>query len=203
MPAENSAARSTMMQQAACTASALSVVNALSEWMEVEIFRERHAWKNALRTRTCRRQIEGRGHGQSQGYGGVVQARLPDIRQVDTFFAERALPHVRVRKPICTAVRDIRWSCAPELSKGGWRCPRRRHAEISWAAYSISSIRHSKGMKTATPRNFSGRTENRDGKGAVEWAVAWVPDLDPFLNSYCNTILTTQGGTQNRVSAVD
>src|SRR5262249_35640390 len=51
---------------------------------------------------------------------------------------------------------------------------------------------------TVTPREFAGRTENRDGKGAVEWAIAWAPAADAFLNSYCNTIPTPQGGTHEQ-----
>src|SRR6202042_2613666 len=47
-------------------------------------------------------------------------------------------------------------------------------------------------------RDFAGRTENRDGSGAVEWAVAWTPAIDPFVHSYCNTIPTPQGGTHEQ-----
>jgi topoisomerase IV subunit B len=32
----------------------------------------------------------------------------------------------------------------------------------------------------------------------VEWAVAWAPEADPFLHSYCNTIPTPQGGTHEQ-----
>jgi topoisomerase-4 subunit B len=32
----------------------------------------------------------------------------------------------------------------------------------------------------------------------VEWAIAWVPEIDPFLHSYCNTIPTPQGGTHEQ-----
>jgi topoisomerase-4 subunit B len=32
----------------------------------------------------------------------------------------------------------------------------------------------------------------------VEWAIAWVPQLDPFIHSYCNTIPTPQGGTHEQ-----
>ncbi len=51
---------------------------------------------------------------------------------------------------------------------------------------------------TVNSRDFAGRTENRDGKGAVEWAVAWTPAIDPFVRSYCNTIPTPQGGTHEQ-----
>ena len=49
-----------------------------------------------------------------------------------------------------------------------------------------------------TPRDFSGRTENKDGRGAVEWAVTWAPSRDPFTRSYCNTIPTQAGGTHEQ-----
>ena len=54
------------------------------------------------------------------------------------------------------------------------------------------------GNHTVTSREFFGRTENRDGKGAVEWAVTWTPQIDPFVHSYCNTIPTSQGGTHEQ-----
>jgi topoisomerase-4 subunit B len=41
---------------------------------------------------------------------------------------------------------------------------------------------------------FSGRTEKQGGHGAVEWAVSWYGG-DGFVNSYCNTIPTGDGGT--------
>jgi topoisomerase-4 subunit B len=53
------------------------------------------------------------------------------------------------------------------------------------------------GRPAVTSRAFFGRTENR-GKGSVEWALTWVPELDPFLHSYCNTIPTPQGGTHEQ-----
>jgi topoisomerase-4 subunit B len=57
--------------------------------------------------------------------------------------------------------------------------------------------------QTVTPRDFSGRTENKDAKGnsrggAVEWAVTWAPSRDPFTRSYCNTIPTPAGGTHEQ-----
>jgi len=52
--------------------------------------------------------------------------------------------------------------------------------------------------QTVTPREFAGKTENKDGRGAVEWAVTWAPSRDPFTRSYCNTIPTPQGGTHEQ-----
>ena len=42
---------------------------------------------------------------------------------------------------------------------------------------------------------FAGKSDKHGGHGAVEWAVAWFAGDDGFLNSYCNTIPTAEGGT--------
>ena len=45
-----------------------------------------------------------------------------------------------------------------------------------------------------TREMFAGKTEKTSGHGAMEWAVAWYGG-DGFVNSYCNTIPTGEGGT--------
>ncbi len=52
--------------------------------------------------------------------------------------------------------------------------------------------------QTVNQRDFAGKTENKDGRGAVEWAVTWAPSRDPFIRSYCNTIPTPMGGTHEQ-----
>ncbi len=51
---------------------------------------------------------------------------------------------------------------------------------------------------TVTPPRIFGKTENKDGRGAVEWAVTWAPSRDAFIRSYCNTNPTPQGGTHEQ-----
>ena len=36
------------------------------------------------------------------------------------------------------------------------------------------------------------------GHGSVEWAIAWFGGGDGFINSYCNTIPTPEGGTHEQ-----
>jgi topoisomerase-4 subunit B len=45
------------------------------------------------------------------------------------------------------------------------------------------------------PDIFTGSSGKTGAHGAVEWAVAWTADADGFLQSYCNTIPTPDGGT--------
>src|SRR5690606_20011264 len=42
---------------------------------------------------------------------------------------------------------------------------------------------------------FKGETDFPNKQGRVEWALCW-PDIEEgFIHSYCNTIVTPQGGT--------
>ena len=51
------------------------------------------------------------------------------------------------------------------------------------------------GATLVHPDIFSGTHGKVGAHGAVQWAVAWTADTDGFLNSYCNTIPTPDGGT--------
>ena len=54
-------------------------------------------------------------------------------------------------------------------------------------------------MQTRVTKDlFAGRIEKEGGHGTVEWALCWVSDEDGFLNSYCNTIPTPEGGTHEQ-----
>jgi topoisomerase-4 subunit B len=54
-------------------------------------------------------------------------------------------------------------------------------------------------IETVTTTPFAGKVERAEGGGAVEWAVAWSPagfgEADSFMQSYCNTVPTPEGGT--------
>jgi topoisomerase IV subunit B len=45
------------------------------------------------------------------------------------------------------------------------------------------------------PDIFTGSAGKIGAHGAVQWAAGWTADADGFLNSYCNTIPTPDGGT--------
>lgn len=54
------------------------------------------------------------------------------------------------------------------------------------------------GVSTYSDRPFAGRvefSERFDSPGAIEWAVNWTPGRDGFIQSYCNTVPTPEGGT--------
>ena len=171
-----------------------SVVNALSEWMEVDVARDKHAHKMRFE----------RGHavGKLKDLGavnrrGTIVSFKPDeqIFGKDVHFSAAQLYRMARSKAYLYRGVEIRWSCDPSLIKGETPAEDTLKFPGGLLDFLKSEI---EGKATVTPRYFFGRTENKGGKGAVEWAVNWTPDIDPFLSSYCNTIPTPQGGTHEQ-----
>lgn len=173
-----------------------SVVNALSEWMEVEVARDRQAYKMRFE----------RGHaiGKLKNLGavnrrGTIVTFKPDVQIFgkDTHFSPAQLYRMARSKAYLFRGVEIRWKCDTSLIKSAGTTPTEDTLKFPGGLRDFlrSEI---EGRVTVTLREFAGRTENRDGKGAVEWAIAWAPDADPFVHSYCNTIPTPQGGTHEQ-----
>ena len=70
-----------------------SVVNALSEWMEVDVARDRHAHKMRFERGQAVGKLKDAGRGQPARHDRVVQARSADFRQGHAFLAGAALSH--------------------------------------------------------------------------------------------------------------
>jgi topoisomerase-4 subunit B len=89
---------------------------------------------------------------------------------------------------------EIRWKCAPELIEAGSDVP----AEATFrfpGGLTDYLAREIEDKDRVTPEAFSGKITRDGGHGSLEWAVAWLAEDDGFVNSYCNTIPTPDGGT--------
>jgi topoisomerase-4 subunit B len=89
---------------------------------------------------------------------------------------------------------EIRWHCDKALLKGVEDVPEKAtfHFADGLKDYLASNLT---GATLVHPDIFTGSAGKTGRHGAVEWAVAWTVDTDGFLNSYCNTIPTPDGGT--------
>jgi topoisomerase-4 subunit B len=171
-----------------------SVVNALSDWMEVDVARDKQSHRMRFE----------RGHaiGKLKAMGavnrrGTIVKFHPDtqIFGKETQFSPKTLYRMAKSKAYLFRGVEIRWKCDPELIKGDTPA----EDVLKFPGGLLDFLKTEVGAnKTVTQRDFSGRTENKDGKGAVEWAVTWTPQIDPFVHSYCNTIPTSQGGTHEQ-----
>jgi topoisomerase-4 subunit B len=170
-----------------------SVVNALSEWMEVDVARDKRGYKMRFE----------RGHaiGKLKDLGavnrrGTITSFKPDEKIFgDIQFSPARLHRMAKSKAYLFRGVEIRWSCDPSLIDD--ETPAEDVLKFPGGLLDFLKSEIGK-APTVTPREFSGRTENKDGRGAVEWAVAWAPSRDPFTRSYCNTIPTHQGGTHEQ-----
>ena len=87
---------------------------------------------------------------------------------------------------------EIRWKCAPELITDDTPPTATLHFPGGLEDFLAAQL---DGQATATPTPFTGRVNLGDGKGRIEWAIAWPDDAEGFISSYCNTIPTPEGGT--------
>jgi len=170
-----------------------SVVNALSEWMEVEVARDKHGHKMRFERGEPKGKLKDLG---SVNRRGTITSFKPDEKIFgDIQFSPARLHRMAKSKAYLFRGVEIRWSCDPSLIDD------ETPAEdvLKFPGGLLDFLRSEIGKApTVTPREFSGRTENKDGRGAVEWAVTWAPSRDPFTRSYCNTIPTHQGGTHEQ-----
>tara|TARA_R110002020_G_scaffold36894_95_gene111306 strand:+ start:3337 stop:5403 length:2067 start_codon:yes stop_codon:yes gene_type:complete len=173
----------------------VSVVNALSSRLDVEVARGRRLYRQSFE----------RGHsvGPVEDCGEVMNRRgttvrfLPDTEIFGTnlhFDAARVLRMARAKAYLFAGV-EIRWSCSPELVRGD-DVPQEAVFRFPGGLSDYLEERI-KGERRAVDGVFSGRSGESGRHGAVEWAVGFVL-FDGFLQSYCNTVPTPEGGTHEQ-----
>ncbi|MBV9747224.1 MAG: DNA topoisomerase IV subunit B, partial [Acetobacteraceae bacterium] len=169
-----------------------SVVNALSDKLEVEVARDRVLW----------RQSYSRGKAVTKlGQAGAVQNRRgttirfhpdPDIFGPLRFSPARLYRLCRSKAYLFRGVR-IRWTCSPALLNGE-AVP--AEAQLHFPGGLRDSLDEDVGgAGRAVSEAWAGEAELGGDAGRVEWAVTWLEGADGFLHSYCNTVPTPQGGT--------
>ncbi|MBF0128867.1 MAG: DNA topoisomerase IV subunit B [Alphaproteobacteria bacterium] len=172
----------------------LSVVNALARELSVEVARDRALWtQRYARGRPLTPLINA---GAVQNRRGTTLRFKPD----DEIFGPRLRFRPGLLYRLCRSKAylfrgvQIRWSCDPSLIPDDDPTPERAvlHFPNGLSDF-LSGVME--GRETATVRPFAGEAKLADDMGHVEWAVAWPIDQEGFLNSYCNTIPTPEGGT--------
>jgi topoisomerase-4 subunit B len=172
----------------------VSVVNALSERLEVEVARGQMLYRQVFE--------RGQPQGKLESLGRVANRRGTRIRfRPDPqifgpkmrFKPQRIFKMARSKAYLFGGV-EIRWSCAPELLQGVEGVPAEEtfHFPGGLTEFLSGTI---EGQTLVHPDIFVGKADRRGAHGTVEWAIAWVSDADGFVSSYCNTIPTPEGGT--------
>ena len=172
----------------------VSVANALSERMDVEVAREQQLYRMAFERGKPKGKLEKAGRAPNRRGTRVRFKPDPDIFGPKAAFKpERVFKMARSKAYLYGGV-EIRWHCDKALLKGVEDVPEKAtfHFAEGLKDYLASNLM---GATLVHPDIFTGSAGKTGRHGAVEWAVAWTADTDGFLNSYCNTIPTPDGGT--------
>ena len=172
----------------------VSVANALSERMEVEVAREQQLYRMAFERGKPKGKLEKAGRAPNRRGTKVRFRPDPEIFGPKAAFKpERVFKMTRSKAYLFGGV-EIRWHCDKALLKGAEDVPEKAtfHFANGLKDYLASNLT---GATLVHPDIFTGSAGKTGRHGAVEWAVAWTADTDGFLQSYCNTIPTPDGGT--------
>jgi len=171
----------------------VSVVNALSEKLEVEVARQGQLYKQTF--------ARGKPKGGLEKLGKVANRRGtrirfkpdPEIFGAKAKFDPQRLFRMSRAKAYLFGGVEIRWTCAKELVEGT-DVPAEATFHFANGLRDFVA-RETDGQTLVVPDIFTGSQGKPGTKGAVEWAVAWAADADGFVSSYCNTVPTPDGGT--------
>src|SRR5690606_19855026 len=172
----------------------LSVVNALSDRMTVEVARDKRLWTQDYSRGAPQGKLKD--NGEVRNRRGTVVRFHPDA----TIFGEgsRFRPNLLYRMARSKAYLykgvEIRWKCAPSLIVGGDETPAEARLQFPGGLRDYLAARL-EGRDTITPVPFAGEAGLNGNGGRVEWALAWPEDGEGALVSYCNTVPTPLGGT--------
>jgi topoisomerase-4 subunit B len=174
----------------------VSVVNALSDELVVEVARDRQSWVQTFSRGKPASKLKSAGPAPNRRGTTVTFHPDPEIFGKQSFVAERLYRMARSKAYLFRGV-EIRWKCDKTLlpKDGGIPEEETFHFAGGLKDYVISEIGE---RATVVPQPFAGeaRSEsNGTAGGKVEWAVWWPTDEEGFVRSYCNTVPTAEGGT--------
>jgi topoisomerase-4 subunit B len=173
----------------------VSVVNALADRLDVSVWRDGYEWRQSFSKGHALTGTEQVGPSRKRG----TQLKFtpdPEIFGEGAAFKPARLYRMARSKAYLFRGVEIRWSCAAERITDSTPTEAVFHFPNGLADYLTERVGNA---ETVTPTSFSGRVERQGEAGAVEWAVTWSPggfgEHDSFVQSYCNTVPTPEGGT--------
>jgi len=172
----------------------VSVVNALSEVLDVEVARGQTLYKQSFSRGVPTSKLENLGKVHNRRGTQVTFLPDPEIFGKKAAFSPSRLFKMARSKAYLFGGVEIRWVCAQELLSGKDDTPSKAtlHFPGGLKDYLSDLI---EGRPQVCDEIFSGNVKKEGGHGSVEWAISWFGGADGFLNSYCNTVPTHEGGT--------
>jgi topoisomerase-4 subunit B len=169
-----------------------SVVNALSDFVRVEVARNKELYAMEFRRGIPQGKLEKIGAAPNRRGTTVTFHPDPEIFGTLKFKPARLFKMARSKAYLFSGV-EIRWKSA--IDDGETPVEASFHFPGGLSDYLKETI----GAATTYAEDpFAGAVDFKERfntPGKVEWAINWTPARDGFIQSYCNTVPTPEGGT--------
>ncbi len=169
----------------------LSVVNALSRQLIVEVSANKEVWRQEYAQGRPTTPLEHHGTSSHRRGTQITFWLDPEIFGTHAHFKASLLYKLARSKAYLFKGVTLKWQCAEALA-AGVPTSATFHFPGGIADYLKEKL---EGEPLATPTLFEGEAPFSEGEGRVEWAIAWPLAREGSCTSYCNTILTPEGGT--------
>ena len=169
-----------------------SVVNALSDSMVVQVARNRELYEQRFSRGIPQGPVARIGAAPNRRGTSVTFHADDQIFGHHRFRPSRVMRMVRSKAYLFSGV-EIRWKS--EIAEGDTPTEATFHFPGGLADYLTETL---EAASTYADRPFAGKVgfaEKFGVPGSVEWAINWTPSRDGFIQSYCNTVPTPEGGT--------
>jgi topoisomerase-4 subunit B len=169
-----------------------SVVNALSDYVRVEVARNKELHAMEFRRGVPQGKLEKIGAAPNRRGTSVTFHPDADIFGHLKFKPARLYKMARSKAYLFSGV-EIRWKSA--IDDGETPQEASFHFPGGLSDYLMETLGQS---TTYAEKPFAGTVDFREKfntVGKVEWAINWTPSRDGFIQSYCNTVPTPEGGT--------
>ena len=172
----------------------VSVVNALSEQLEVEVARGQKLYRQCFSRGLPLNGLEDLGKVHNRRGTRVKFKPDEKIFGKGVAFKPARLYRMARSKAYLFGGVEIRWTCDKVHIGENDQTPEKAtlHFPGGLKDYLSDTI---EGYDRVADDIFAGKVTKSGGHGTVEWAIAWFGGHDGFVNSYCNTVPTTEGGT--------
>lgn len=169
-----------------------SVVNALSDSMVVQVARNKELYEQRFSRGIPLGPIQKIGAAPNRRGTTVTFHPDPEIFGSHKFKPARLFNSIRSKAYLFSGV-EIRWKSA--IADGDTPQEATFHFPGGLSDYLSETLGKS---TTYSDTAFAGTVDFREKfgeAGKVEWAINWTPARDGFIQSYCNTVPTPDGGT--------
>ncbi|MAS86762.1 MAG: DNA topoisomerase IV subunit B [Micavibrio sp.] len=172
----------------------ISVVNALSDWMWIEVARDSQLYKQEYSRGKITTDLQSLGSTSNRRGTKVCFHPDPEIFGETLAFKPARLYKLARSKAYLYRGVEIRWHCDPSLiEEGSEILAEDKFSFPNGLADYLSSVIGNR--KTVTDSICSGFLSFPNDEGRVEFAMTWPETGEGFISSYCNTIPTPQGGS--------